>query len=244
MNWMKAAQGIEYWLKFYQVVGKRDLIIEDTIKYPLIDYLIADGNDIIKNIKLEESHPIFPSKEVDLISKDNKGLLNYCIEFKLTSPSSLSVMERQRFVNDILRLHYIYQKYSCPCFFIVAGKSKDFLTEFHSIYNRTPGRRGRPSKKDSTSMSKISLAKPAGFYSDKLLSFNNMAPGTIIDIINESDETYISHYEKFKLEYNEDYSGNLNLPNYIYTNLEYITKIEENDTIGEIPAMVGIWKVL
>lgn len=244
MNWMKAAQGIEFWFKFHQVVGKSDLIIEDTIKYPLIDYLIADGDDTIRNIKLEEYHPIFPSKEVDLISKDESGLLNYCIEFKLTSPQSLSKKERQRVIDDLLRLHYIHQKYKCPCYLIVAGKSKDFLTEFHSIYSRTPGQRGRPKKKRSSSKSKISLTKPAGFYADKLLSFNLNAPGSFIEISSETDVTYNSHYENFRNTYDADFTGNLALPNHICTNLEYITRIEEEDTIGEIPAMVGIWRVL
>lgn len=241
MNFAFAALGIEYWFRFHQIVGKGDLLNEDSIKYPLIEYLIADGNDSLKNIKLEDTHPIFTSREVDLISKHDTGKYNYVIEFKLASKFTMKPHERQRIFNDIARLYFVNDKHSVDTYFIVAGKTIDFLSEFRSVIGYTPGKRGR--KKKGTDKSKLTLLNPTGFFSDKWLSFDLTTPDKTISIEGETESAYSSHYENFKTDYLVGDQAKLQLPKTIKTKLEYITDIKEGDTYGNIPAMVGIWKV-
>ena len=143
---MYCGKAIEYWFRFYQAIGKRDLLNEDSIKFPLVEYLIADGDDSLKNIKLEDNHPVFNSKEVDLISKDSDGKIYYCMEFKLASKFTMKPNERQRIFDDISRLYFANKIAGVDSYLIVAGKTKDFLSEFRSVENIQPGKRGRKKK--------------------------------------------------------------------------------------------------
>lgn len=241
MNFTKAAKGIELWFRFHQIIGKGDLLNEDSIKYPLVEYLIADGDDSLKNIKLEDTHPIFTTREVDLISKDDKGNLYYVIEFKLASKFTMNSHERQRIFNDIARLFYVNEKYNIDAYLIVAGKTVDFLSEFRSVIDKEAGKRGR--KKKATDKPKLTLLNPSGFFSDKWLSFDLNNPEKIISLSGEINTAYSSHYANFKTTYLVDDQATLKLPNSIKTTLEYITEIKEEDTSGNVPAMIGIWKV-
>lgn len=241
MNFTKAAKGIEYWFRFHQIIGKGDLLNEDSIKYPLVEYLIADGDDSLKRIKLEDTHPIFTSREVDLISKDDTGRFYYVIEFKLASKFTMKAHERQRIFDDIARLYWVNDKYNIDTYFIVAGKTVDFLSEFRSVIDKEAGKRGR--KKKATDKPKLTLLNPAGFFSDKWLSFDLTTPDKIISIEGETDKAYSAHYENFKTDYLIDDQATLQMPKTIKTTLEYITEINEEDTSGNVPAMVGIWKV-
>lgn len=241
MNFTKAAKGIEYWFRFHQIVGKGDLLNEDSIKYPLVEYLIADGDDSIKNIKLEDTHPVFASREADLVSRDEKGIIYYVIEFKLASKFTMNSNERQRIFDDIARLYFVSYKYDIDAYFIVAGKTVEFLSEFRSVRNKDAGMRGR--KKKATERPKLSLLQPSGFFSDKWLSFDLTTPEKFINIDGETDDAYNNHYEKFKNAYLVDDQAALQMPKTIKTKLKYITEIKEEDTYGNVPAMVGIWKV-
>lgn len=241
MNFTQAAKGIELWFRFHQTIGKGDLLNEDSIKYPLVEYLIADGDDSLKNIKLEDSHPVFNTREVDLISKDEKGNLYYVIEFKLASKFTMKVQERQRIFDDIARLYFVNSKHNINTYLIVAGKTIDFLTEFRSVTGKTPGKRGR--KKKATDKPKLSLLNPSGFFSDKWLSFDLTSPTKVINIEKETETEYTSHYSNFKSNYLVDDQKTLQMPKSIKTVLEYITEIKEEDTTGNVPAMIGIWKV-
>lgn len=243
MNYVNAAMGIEYWFRFHQVVGKSDLLNEDSIKYPLIEYLIADGDDSLKNIKLEDSHPVFATRETDLLSKDESGNIKYCIEFKLASKFTMSPKERQRIFDDIARLYFAHSKDNINCYFIVAGKTIDFLSEFYSVIDKDPTVIGRPNKKKSQQRAKLSLKDPHGFFSDRWLSFDMVKPVKTIDVKNEQTAVYKKHYTNFKKDYIEDAELDLQMPDTIITTLEYITEIKENDTSGNIPAMVGIWRI-
>jgi hypothetical protein len=238
---MYAGKGIEYWFRFYQVVGKTDLLNEDSIKFPVVEYLIADGEDSLKNIKLEDNHPVFLSREVDLISKEASGTINYCIEFKLASKTTMSVQERQRIFDDIARLFFANTGKGVPTYLIVAGKTIHFLSEFRSVIEKTPGKRGRKKKKTDTQ--KLDLQQPCGFYSDKWLSFDMGNPIKFIDIENETNEVYKNHYKHFKTNYLCGENAALEMPNIIKTILKYTTEIKEEDTTGNIPAMVSIWEI-
>lgn len=238
---MYAGMGIEYWFRFYQVIGKTDLLNEDSIKFPVVEYLIADGDDSLKNIKLEDNHPVFLSREVDLISKETSGKINYCIEFKLANKTTMSVQERQRIFDDIARLFFANSKKDVPTYLIIAGKTIHFLSEFRSVIGKTTGKRGRKKRKSETQ--KLDLQQPCGFYSDKWFSFDMENPIIIIDIENETDEVYKNHYQNFKTNYLCGENALLEMPNKIKTILKYTTEIKEEDTTGNIPAMVSIWKI-
>lgn len=243
MKPMVAAKGIEYWLRFHQVIGKSDLLNEDSIKYPLVEYLIADGDDSIKNIKLEGDHPVFSTREVDLISKDSIGNINYCIEFKLASKFTMKLHERQRILDDIMRLYFVNLEKNTDSYLIVAGKSIDFLSEFRSVIDKQPGQRGRPKKKTKDVKKVLGLINPYGFFSERWLSFDMETPQKIIDIQNEAMDVYKKHYEHFDKNYIQVEESSLIMPERITTTLEYITEIKESDTTGNVPAMVGIWKI-
>lgn len=243
MNLLQAAKGIEYWFRFYQAIGKADLLNEDSIKYPLIEYLVAGGDDSIKHIKLEEPHPVFSSREVDLISITASGQVNYCIEFKLASKLTMQIQERQRIFDDIARLYFVQKKHNVGSYLVVAGKTIDFLSEFRSVINKTPGKRG-PKKKTKDDKPKLRLIDPHGFFSDKWLSFDMDSPIKEIDITVEKDGVYKSHYDRFIAAYTEDGQPALELPDKISTELLYITEINDEDTNGNVPAMVGIWQIV
>jgi len=238
----KAAKGIEYWFRFYQIVGKIGLLNEDSIKHPLVEYLIADGDDSLKNIKLEDNHPVFTSREVDLISKESEKI-KYCIEFKLAGKFTMEYRERQRILDDIIRLYYVNKEHeNANSYLIVAGKTKDFITEFRSVYNRTPGKKGRPKKKTEDTP-QPELIDPFGFFSEKWLSFNMAKPEVIINISKPIDATYEGHYNNFKRSYFKNEHSSKVMPTTVKTVLKYITEITKEDVKGDIPAMVGIWQV-
>lgn len=238
---MYAGKGIEYWFRFYQVVGKADLLNEDSIKFPVVEYLIADGDDSLKNIKLEDNHPVFISREVDLISKTPSGTLNYCIEFKLANKLTMSVQERQRIFDDIARLFFANSIKKVPTYLIIAGKTIDFLTEFRSVSAKTPGKRGR--KKKITDKKELDLETPFGFYSDRWFSFDMSVPDKTIDIENETEDIYKNHYKDFSTQYLKGDNSDLVMPNRIKTKLKYTTEINKDDTTGNVPAMVSIWEI-
>ena len=52
MNISNMCGAIEHWLGFQDKIGRSFMINEDTLKYPLADYLVNDGNIDVKNIKL------------------------------------------------------------------------------------------------------------------------------------------------------------------------------------------------
>jgi hypothetical protein len=238
---MFTGKGIEYWFRFNQVVGKADLLNEDSIKFPVVEYLIADGDDSLKNLKLEDNHPVFLSREVDLISKTPCGKINYCIEFKLASKLTMTVQERQRIFDDIARLFFANNKKNVPTYLIIAGKTIDFLTEFRSITGKTPGKRGR--KKKISDKQELNLVTPSGFYSDRWFSFDMSTPDIVIDIENETEDVYKKHYKDFKDNYLiEDYKD-FDMPKKIKTKLKYTTEIKTEDTKGNVPAMVSIWEI-
>jgi hypothetical protein len=241
MNFTKAAKGIELWFRFHQIIGKGDLLNEDSIKYPLVEYLIADGDDSLKNIKLEDIHPVFTTREVDLISKDDKGKFYYVIEFKLASKFTMKIHERQRIFDDIARLWFVNHEHNIDAYLIVAGRTVDFLSEFRSVIEKKAGQRGR--RKKATDKPKLTLINPYGFFSDKWLSFDLDSPEKVIKIDEETESVYTSHYENFKTNYLVDDQKTLQMPKNIKTILEYITEIKEEDTSGNVPAMIGIWKV-
>jgi len=239
---MFAGKGIEYWFRYYQVVGKGGLLNEDSIKYPVVEYLIADGDDSLKNIILEDKHPVFTTREVDLISKDSTGKNNYCIEFKLASKLTMNPQERQRIFDDIARLNFANQK-GIEAYFIIAGKTIEFLTEFRSITDKTPGIRGPHKKKIDDDKKKVNFETPSGFYSDKWFSFDLSIPDKIVDIEEDTESVHAKHYEEFKKTYLIDEHSDLKLKNF-KTVLKYITEIKKEDTTGNIPAMVGIWQII
>jgi hypothetical protein len=215
---------------------------EDSIKYPIVEYLIADGDDSLKNIKLEDNHPVFITREVDLISKTSSGTINYCIEFKFASKLTMNLNERQRILDDIARLYFVNYKTNASSFLIVAGKTIDFLTEFRSVINKTPGIRG-PHKKIGNNPV-FNLNQPCGFFSDKWLSFDLNNPKKNIEIKGEQSLAYKNHYEEFEKKYIIEEKLSFPMPEKITTILKYITDIKGEDLTGNIPAMVGIWQVV
>ena len=86
-----------YWLGYQFKIGRDQLIHEASLRYPVADTITAKGI-AIHRIVLEQLHPIFKSKKIDLViygetvkepetEKDDTNL-NQVFEFKLAKSST------------------------------------------------------------------------------------------------------------------------------------------------------------
>ncbi len=130
-----------YWLGYQFKIGRDQLIHEASLRYPIADTITSKGVSIDR-IVLEQLHPIFKSKKIDLaifdkdttkadIEKDDKKLKEV-FEFKLAKiqTSVEHSDEHQRVFNDVVRLAYYNSWSNKDCYFLMCGKYEDFKTYF------------------------------------------------------------------------------------------------------------------
>jgi hypothetical protein len=130
-----------YWLGYQFKIGRDQLIHEASLRYPIADTITSKGVSIDR-IVLEQLHPIFKSKKIDLvifdedttkaeIEKDDTKLKEV-FEFKLSKSKTGEEHsdEHQRVFDDIVRLAYYNSWGSKDCYFLMCGKYEDFKTFF------------------------------------------------------------------------------------------------------------------
>ena len=216
---------IEHWLGFQDKIGRSFMMNEDALKYPLADYLVNEGNIDVGTIRLEHPHPNFSTRQVDLaiIDKENKKT-NNIFELKLAKPTTRDKTEKERIFNDLMRLYLASLATTSKCYFIIAGKAKDFQYSF----------RGFEATKENSYKKNV-------FYK-KWFAFNSkVEQTTTFDVLAENDQNYQRIYQEFLTEYSEDkYQGTtpLQLPNQITTTCEFVTADS-----NQLPYMAGIWSI-
>ncbi len=217
MNISNMCGAIEHWLGFQDKIGRSFMINEDTLKYPLADYLVNDGNIDVKNIKLEYAHPNFSSRNVDLAIINNiNHQINNIFELKLAKLATRTQTEKQRIFNDLMRLYLAKKVTTDKCYFIIVGKTANFQRDFYKF--ETNG--------------DIFYKKWFVFGKEGSITF---------DVATETHLDYQTIYQEFINEYSDNTPTTipLQLPNQITTTCEFITAYDER----LIPYMAGIWSV-
>jgi hypothetical protein len=218
MTIVNMGSAVAHWLGFQEKIGRSFMMNEDALKYPLSDYLVNEGNIDIKGIELERAHPNFSSRQVDLTVIDTVTLqLNNLFELKLATSNTRKQSEKQRVFNDIIRLHLARQLTSDKCYFLISGKTAHFQRDFQNL-----------------------LINTNRFY-EKWFSFTK-GQTKIFQVASETDTTYLTIYQKFLADYQNNYQGTtttLQLPQTITTKCEYITAYRKQF----VPYMTGIWSI-
>ena len=134
-------EAVCYWLGYQFKIGRDQLIHEASLRYPIADTITAKGISV-NRIVLEQLHPIFKSKKIDLVIFDKSVIepatekddtnLKEVYEFKLAKneTSKEHKEEHQRVFNDIVRLAYYNLWENKDCYFLMCGKYEDFKTYF------------------------------------------------------------------------------------------------------------------
>jgi len=137
-RFLRINEAICFWLGYQFKIGRKLLIHEASLRYPLAD-AITSGNIGIGQVVLEYLHPIFKSKKIDLVVFDEKSkvgkdgsFLKEAFEFKLAKEGTgkEGKVEHQRVFNDLLRLAFHSQWQGKKCYFLMAGTYEDFKVYF------------------------------------------------------------------------------------------------------------------
>lgn len=125
-------EAVCYWLGFQVKIGREKLIHEASLRYPIADALTSE-NTAIKQVVLEQSHPLFKSKRIDLAVFETE-LANEQIkevyEFKIAKYTTKGSDEHQRVFDDVVRLAYYYMTDGKDCYFLMCGDYESFKTDF------------------------------------------------------------------------------------------------------------------
>lgn len=215
---------LTHWLGFQENIGRSFMMNEDSLKYPLADYLVNDGGENIHAVDLEYPHPNFPDRHIDLTITDNilpgrisSEKLENAFEFKLAKTETRHLKEKKRIFNDIIRMHLARHVTKKNCYFIIAGKSIHFERDFRNFPQNNTTK----------------------FYKE-WFSFEEGKPLTF-DVALKNDPVYRPIYNSFVADYESTYQGTetLILPNQITTKCEYVSVFKKN----YVPYMTGIWSI-
>lgn len=125
-----------YWLGYQFKIGRKQLVHEASLRYPIADALTSTDLTV-DQIELEKLHPIFKSKKIDLVTYKNtqnksNNNLQEIYEFKLakSKTNKEGSSEHNRVFNDVVRLAYIHKLMKLDCYFLMCGKTEDFKAFF------------------------------------------------------------------------------------------------------------------
>jgi hypothetical protein len=130
-----------YWLGYQMKIGREQLIHEASLRYPIADSITSKGT-AIHRIVLEQLHPIFKSKKIDLVIYDetvkkpetekDDSKLNEVYELKLAKSKTAEKYsdEHQRVFDDVVRLAYYNLWGNKECYFLMCGTYENFKTYF------------------------------------------------------------------------------------------------------------------
>lgn len=85
----KLLHSITYWLSYQERIGRSFMIQENSLKYPLADYLTGLGYST-GNIALEFPHPKLNNRRIDLVKSeieitDKQIKIDFVAEFKMAT---------------------------------------------------------------------------------------------------------------------------------------------------------------
>ena len=179
---------IFYWLNYFCNVSKSDILLESSIRFPLIEYLERKFN---AKVDLEVSHPKFKNKLIDFkyVLNDIENQSGY-IELKFLRKDTASANARQRIFNDIIRLAALDE--NLVNYFILCGRRDYFNGRFRRIVPASRQDRILVSKRNDSEKT------PLGLYSEWFPFEYSMTKS--IDLHSDLNEKYI---EEFKGHYKE-----------------------------------------
>jgi len=76
MNEARMGGALEHWFGFQEKIGRSFMMNEDSIKYPLADYLVNHGGQEITSIELNRPHPNFSNRLMDVAIVDSASVAN------------------------------------------------------------------------------------------------------------------------------------------------------------------------
>ncbi|MEH1009422.1 hypothetical protein VDP25_16915 [Winogradskyella sp. ECml5-4] len=230
INFSSLINSVSYWLCFQEKIGRKFMINESSLKYPIADFF-TNHHFPVDNIELEFNHPIFKKRSIDIVLKE-KNELKIVFELKIASYSTSQKKEKKRIFNDLMRLYVLTNKDNIKTYFIISGYYEDFLTYFRSIENRKE-------LAQSNSLDD-NIKEPSGFYT-KWFSFKKEEE-TIIDIEKEKEVEYRTVYDNFYKEYKikKDVDFTEKLPQKITTKCVDVSPLS---TESPLPYLTAIWEI-
>jgi hypothetical protein len=222
-----------YWLSHNEAIGRNGMLHEASIRYPFADALTSLTYKA-EQVLLEETHPFYIQRSIDLITVDNPKSRNLsnAFEFKLATHLSKDKSEKIRFFNDLMRLHAMSKHNNVNGYFIVVGKYNFFNSNFRRILT--------PQEALNTRLKK---SLPRGFYTNWFGFAKDK--GKRFKVLNETNLTYSEVYNDFyngQTPYRIQNGAPINptLPTTISTKCMYITPMSPE---FHTPWVGGIWKV-
>ncbi|MGH1388119.1 hypothetical protein [Kordia sp.] len=230
INFYSLINSVSYWLCFQEKIGRKFMISESSLKYPIADFF-TNHHFSVENINLEYNHPIFKNRKIDIVLKE-QNKLKTIFELKIASYSTSLKKEKKRIFNDLMRLFVLSKNHNVNTYFIISGDYQEFLIFFRSI-------EGKKKEIEKTNLDN-KVKKPSGYYT-KWFSFNKNEE-TIINIKDETKDEYRIVYDDFYKDYEikKEIDFEKILPNEIKTKCIDISPMSNE---SPLPYLTAIWKV-
>lgn len=198
-----------YWLGYQLKIGREQLIHEASLRYPIADTITARGV-YINRVVLEQLHPLFKSKKIDLVifdetvkvpaDEEDDKKINEVFEFKIANSKTakLESDEHQRVFDDVTRLAYYSMWGKKDCYFLMCGKYEEFKAYFvghnESVVKDIDGKNKIVERKNSSKINIygetdliVELWISDGIYKN-WFSFHPRESKTIIFEVNNSND--------------------------------------------------------
>ncbi|MGB3227093.1 MAG: hypothetical protein WBB02_03890 [Saprospiraceae bacterium] len=241
MNVSQLATAVMSWMSYISAVGRRFILSEGAIRFPVAEYL---GQSNADGIELEYSHPKLFRKRFDLffnVPPDKKLFF----EFKyINKGSTRFATEKQRVFNDLMKL-YLYLSDKQKGYFLICGSQFEFASSFQTFQISPPSGIGDyiSPRKRTTPPTNITSQ---GFYTE-WFSFDRNITEKEIDIKNSTKE-YKEIYDTFLSEFKDPFKrkdgGNLKLPESLTTNLIFLSEDLKYESKLFHPSKVGVWEII
>ena len=224
-------KSIQSWLSYQIALNRNYSLAESSINFPFGEYLAQ----YVAELELEKQIEYFESRWYDAFFKIRDNDISYYFEFKYTKEGSTRNQPgKQRVFNDLMRLN-AFDDHMSRKFFIMAGKSEDFICDFEQL---TLGETLSGKKLVPTNQQKS--VKYSSVY-NKMFSFDLKNPDIIIDL---NDDKIGVLLQGFDSEYKKNYINQSFIPysafllgaSNIKTSLKFISR-------NGFSAKVGIWEV-
>ncbi len=217
----KLAIALLSWLNYIYAVNRSLILSESSLKIPIVDYLLSVN---VTDLNLEFSHPYFKRRRIDLLyrTKEENVLPKRAFEFKyVKNESTKKTAEKQRILNDILRLYFLDK--DTQGYFLITGKEKDFLQDFKDL----------PLEEEINN----TYSGIVKIFYEEWFSFDINNPEREINL-NTTDINYSSFYVDFENEYKKDAKNQFQMPQKVKTKLVYLSEKKDN------LLSIGIWEIL
>lgn len=240
------ARAIHHNMSYLQTVSVTDVMAESCFRNPAIEFLERRHNSEEFKIFLEQVHPVFKSKRIDLAwgkgidKKDKIVMPTTFLEMKYVKEETADGSEIQRYFNDLTRLAILCSNFDANsnkdynCYFLASGNWLYWNTCFKQFSDKN--------KKDFISPVKVNAERKSDLISSDYsnwLSFNLMDYERIIHTsdykspyFDEFCEHYVLRSSDAKPDPNQNFS--------FRTQLLWLSESEPELTNATV---TGLWKI-